>query len=116
MKKLLSLTVIITLLTLPALAQASSPSSTCLSYSPQTCQLQQITKSRHHVNYVREAGVRSNSSKNTNSSLHGGISASASPGGSLPFTGLDLLALTAGGLLLVGSGLLLRRFSIANKK
>jgi hypothetical protein len=35
--------------------------------------------------------------------------------GSLPFTGLDLAALAAGGAVLLGAGMVLRRYSAANR-
>jgi hypothetical protein len=44
----------------------------------------------------------------------GPIAASTSTG-SLPFTGLDLAALAAGGAVLLGAGMVLRRYSAANR-
>jgi hypothetical protein len=54
------------------------------------------------------------SSNGANCADTGPISASTSTG-SLPFTGLDLAALAAGGAVLLGAGMVLRRFSANNR-
>jgi hypothetical protein len=71
------------LLMVPSGALASS---TCQSYSPQTCA----------------------STGNTPAST---ASANASSSGTLPFTGLDVVLLLAGGGTLLGAGLVVRRMS-----
>jgi hypothetical protein len=54
------------------------------------------------------------SSNGANCADTGPISASTSTG-SLPFTGLDLAALAAGGAVLLGAGMVLRRYSSTNR-
>ncbi len=66
---------------LPATALASG-SSTCQSYNPQLCSV--------------------NTTANTNAT---------SAQGTLPFTGLDVVLLAAGGGTLLGAGLVVRRLS-----
>jgi hypothetical protein len=75
-------------LMLPGTALASS--STCQSYNPQLC------------------SVASNdaSQTTTTSTTPGATSAST-----LPFTGLDVVLLAAGGGMLLGAGLVVRRLS-----
>ncbi len=68
-------------LLLPSAAFASG-SSTCQSYSPQLC-----------------------------SSVASGNTTSATAQNTLPFTGLDVVLLAAGGGTLLGAGLIVRRFS-----
>jgi hypothetical protein len=58
------------------------------------------------------AGASSGSASGANCADTGPISATTSTG-SLPFTGLDLGALGAGAAVLLGAGVLLRRFSAA---
>ena len=64
------------------------------------------------------SGVQNVSGSKTptsSSSNTGPISASTSTG-SLPFTGLDLAALAAGGVVLLAAGMMLRRFSATNRR
>ena len=56
----------------------------------------------------------SSSGTGANCADTGPISASTSTG-SLPFTGLDLAALAAGGVVLLAAGMVLRRFSATNR-
>ncbi len=78
MKRIAALLVTIALM-VPATALAKN-SSTCQAYSPQTC------------------NVASNATSSTG----------AASSGSLPFTGLDVVLLVAGGGMLIGAGLVVR--------
>jgi hypothetical protein len=82
----------ILLLALPGAALAAS-SSTCQGYSHQTCS--------SVGNGTVSAGTASSSPSTTNT-------ASA---GTLPFTGLDVVLLVAGGGTLLGAGFVVRRLS-----
>ena len=83
MRRIATLAVSIALL-VPSAALAQS-SSTCQAYNPQLCAV---------------------SSSNSTPS-----SGSASSSGTLPFTGLDVVLLAAGGGALLGTGLVVRRLS-----
>jgi hypothetical protein len=85
MKRIATLIVSLALLVLPSAALASS--STCQSYNAQLC----------------------NVASNTNSRTTG--TTSASTASTLPFTGLDVGLLVVGGGVLLGAGLIVRRFS-----
>jgi hypothetical protein len=80
----------ILVLALPGIAAASS-SSTCQGYGSQTCPS------------VGNANVPSSTSNNA--------STVASSAGTLPFTGLDVALLVAGGGTLLGAGFVVRRLS-----
>jgi hypothetical protein len=86
MKRIATLIAALALL-LPSVALASGGSSTCQSYNPQLC------------------SVVSNASA---SQTNGTASTSSS---TLPFTGLDVVLLAAGGAVLLGAGLVVRRLS-----
>jgi hypothetical protein len=83
---------VIALLALPSIALANN-SSTCSAYKQQTCQVVD----------------------NQNTGSADGPTIAATPvdasTGSLPFTGLDIGLLAAGGVVLVGAGLAVRRLS-----
>lgn len=83
MKRIATLIAALALL-LPSAALASGGSSTCQSYNPQTCQV---------VSTSTSTGTLSSTSS------------------TLPFTGLDVVLLAAGGALLLGAGLVVRRLS-----
>jgi hypothetical protein len=85
MKRIVTLIVSLALVTLPSVAFAAS--STCQSYSAQLCNVASNTTSR-------TTGTTSTSTAST-----------------LPFTGLDVGLLVAGGGVLLGAGLVVRRFS-----
>lgn len=68
---------------------AAFASSTCQAYSPQTC-----------------GSVNSNTSGNSP-----GSTTATTSSGTLPFTGLDVVLLVAGGAALLGTGLVVRRLS-----
>jgi hypothetical protein len=82
MRRIATLVVAIALL-VPGSALAQG-SSTCQAYNPQLCAV---------------------------SSSTGGHSGPTSSSGTLPFTGLDVVLLAAGGGALLGSGLFVRRLS-----
>jgi hypothetical protein len=86
MKRIATLIASMALLVLPSTALASG-SSTCQSYNPQLC------------------GVKSTVSATTTTATP--ITTSST----LPFTGLDVVLLAAGGGTLLGAGLLVRRLS-----
>jgi hypothetical protein len=84
MKKIVALIVGLALM-VPSMALAAG-SSTCQSYNPQLCSVSPTTAARTTT----------------------ATTASAS---TLPFTGLDVVLLAAGGGALLGAGLLVRRLS-----
>jgi hypothetical protein len=73
-------------LAVPSVAMASS---TCQAYGPQTC----------------------NSVSNSNVSTGTTPAATTNSAGTLPFTGLDVVLLVAGGGTLLGAGFVVRRLS-----
>ncbi len=85
MKRIATIIIGLALL-LPSSALASS--STCQSYNPQLC------------------SVASNDASQTTTTTPAATSAST-----LPFTGLDVVLLAAGGGMLLGAGLVVRRLS-----
>lgn len=88
MKRIVILVAAVALLALPGGALAAG-SSTCQSYNAQLCQVASNTTSRT----TSPSGVTSNTAS------------------TLPFTGLDVGLLVAGGGVLLGAGLLVRRLS-----
>ena len=86
-----TLVAIAALFVLPSAAFAGS-SSTCTSYNPQLCQV-----------------VSNNSDANGQSGTPSSTGTTST--GSLPFTGLDVGLLAAGGIVLLGAGLAVRRLS-----
>ena len=84
----------ILLFAIPSAALAAS-SSTCQGYSSQTCS--------SVGNGTVSAGTASNSSSNG--------STNTDSSGTLPFTGLDVVLLLAGGGTLLGAGFVVRRLS-----
>ena len=83
MKKIVGLIVGLALM-VPSVALAAG-SSTCQSYNPQLCSVSPTTAAQ--------------------------TTASTSSASTLPFTGLDVVLLAAGGGVLLGAGLLVRRLS-----
>jgi hypothetical protein len=75
-------------LSAPATVMAAGDGSTCEAYNPQSCQAVNSTTA------TRTTGTT------------GAVQA-----GTLPFTGLDVTWLLAGGVVLVGTGLAVRRVS-----
>ncbi len=93
MKRIIATAVaVMALLALPSAAFASG-SSTCSSYNPQLCQ------------------IVGNGNVNTPSSGSADAPGAAQSSGSLPFTGLDLGLVAAGGVVLIGAGLAARKLS-----
>lgn len=95
MKRIVMVFAAFAVLLLPSAALADS-SPTCQSYSPQLCQV-----------------VTNTTASQTQSLVSTGPTTSAASAGSgtLPFTGLDVVLLTAGGATLLGAGLIVRRMS-----
>lgn len=85
MKRVATLIAVIASLALPSMALAVG-SSTCSAYNPQDC-----------------------TPVSTNVSASQTLSSSSAS--TLPFTGLDVVLLAAGGSALLGAGLVVRRFS-----
>jgi hypothetical protein len=83
---------VMALLALPTAAFASG-SSTCSGYNPQLCQ------------------IVGSGSVNTPDSGSAVVPTTTQSAGSLPFTGLDLGLVAAGGVVLIGAGLAARRLS-----
>jgi hypothetical protein len=71
-----------------AVPSAASASSTCQAYSPQLC-----------------------SSVGSGNTSNGSGTGTTSSAGTLPFTGLDVVLLVAGGATLLGAGFVVRRIS-----
>ncbi|MFL5863864.1 MAG: hypothetical protein ACJ780_24335 [Solirubrobacteraceae bacterium] len=94
MKRILTLIVSLALLGVPSAALASS--STCQSYNAQLCNVAGNTNSRTPASPTTGAGT-SATATNTASTL--------------PFTGLDVGLLVAGGGVLLAAGLVVRRVS-----
>jgi hypothetical protein len=92
MKRISALVGVLGLLVLaiPGIAVAAS-SSTCQAYGPQTCS--------------------SVSNGNVSTGSTPGTTANAASSGTLPFTGLDVALLVAGGGTLLGAGFVVRRLS-----
>jgi hypothetical protein len=88
MKRIVMLAAMVGALVLPGAAFASG-SSTCHSYSAELCQV---------------VGDTTASQATTTSTT-------ATSAGTLPFTGLDVGLLVVGGAVLLGAGLVVRRFS-----
>jgi hypothetical protein len=94
MKRFATMVATLALLVVPSAAIASG-SSTCQSYNQQLCQVAGNTTSQATINSSTDA------TSNTTSAS------------SLPFTGLDLGLLVAGGGILLVAGLIVRRLSRA---
>jgi hypothetical protein len=94
---ILSFTVLAFVAGLSGAALAATGSSTCQAYSPQACN----TPSVQGVNTTRTLAANAGT----------GVVNSAAASGSLPFTGLDVALLIAGGCTLVGVGLVVRRIA-----
>jgi hypothetical protein len=77
-------------LMVPSSALAAG-SSTCQAYNPQTCNVSGVTESTGS-----DAGTPSSTSESS---------------GTLPFTGIDVVLLLAGGGTLLGAGFVVRRLS-----
>lgn len=90
MKRIAMLAVVAGLM-VPSAAMAQS--STCQAYNPQLCS--------------SVSGVAAS----TSSSSTSGATATTSSEGTLPFTGLDVVLLVAGGGALLGAGFVVRRLS-----
>lgn len=91
MKRIATISAVFAALLLPSSALAQS--STCQAYNPQTCPVSSVTQ-----NNTPSVSSVSNTTTTTSS-------------GSLPFTGLDVGLLAAGGAVLLVSGLFVRRAS-----
>lgn len=89
MKRICTLVGVLGVLLLMAPSAAFASSSTCQAYSPQTC----------------------SSTGNTSAGSGTTSATNAASTGTLPFTGLDVVLLLAGGGTLLGAGLVVRRLS-----
>lgn len=85
-------------------ALASGGGSTCQSYNPQTCSVISTTTTR----------TTTPTTTSTTSTTSTSPATTAVASGTLPFTGLDIGLLLVGGGVLLGTGLLVRRFSRNN--
>lgn len=88
MKRITALVGVLGVLALAIPSFAVAASSTCQAYGPQTC-----------------------SSVGNGNVSTGTASTSADSSGTLPFTGLDVVLLVAGGGMLLGAGFVVRRLS-----
>jgi hypothetical protein len=109
MKRIAALTTCLALL-IPGAAVASAKSdSTPCSYT-KTCTLSKVD----HASASRSpAAANKTSSPSTVKNANATRTAST---GSLPFTGLDLGALSAGAVVLLGAGMVLRRASATDRR
>jgi hypothetical protein len=89
---------VMALLALPTAAFAGG-SSTCSTYNPQLCQI------------VGNGSANTPSSGSTVVPTSAVVPSATQSSGSLPFTGLDLGLVAAGGAVLIGVGLAARRLS-----
>ena len=95
---------------LPGVAFASG-GSTCAQYTT-TCTVNHITKSRTHSPSATGPATASRPQSTVlNATATRGQTTEQASAGSLPFTGLDVGFLAAGGVVLLGAGLLVRRVS-----
>jgi hypothetical protein len=92
MKRIATIIIGLSLLLLPSAALASG-SSTCQSYNPQLC------------------SVAGNTAAQSSTPSSTQATTAASTASTLPFTGLDVVLLAAGGGALLGAGLVVRRLS-----
>jgi hypothetical protein len=107
----------VTLLTCLALmipgAAVASANSTTANYGPHSA-VKNVTASRNACS--SGSGSSGSSSSGSSSGSSTCVSATTTTQtGALPFTGLDLGALAAGAVLLLGTGLVLRRASATNR-
>ena len=93
MKRISALVGVLGVLVLAVPSVALAASSTCQGYGSQTCS---------------SVGNGNVSSGNVSS---GNVTSNANSAGTLPFTGLDVVLLVAGGGTLLGAGFLVRRLS-----
>lgn len=96
-----------------AVASANSGSSKC-SYT-RTCQVSKVD----HAAASRTPAAKKvtpSSKTGTPSSVKSANTTRSASTGSLPFTGLDLGALGAGAVVLLGAGMVLRRASSADRR
>ena len=106
----------VTLLTCLALmipgAAVASANSTTANYGPHSA-VKNVTASRNACS----SGSGSSGSSSSSSSSSGTCvsDTETTQTGALPFTGLDLGALAAGAVLLLGTGMVLRRVSATNR-
>jgi hypothetical protein len=110
MKRIAALTTCLALL-IPGAAVASAKSSnpTKCSYT-HTCHLSQ-------VDHASASRTPASSNKSTSpSSVKAANATRTASTGSLPFTGLDLGALGAGAIVLLGAGMVLRRASATDRR
>jgi hypothetical protein len=112
MKRIAALTTCLALL-IPGAAVASAKSdSTPCSYT-KTCSLSKVD----HASASRSPAKKSTSPAVTSpSTVKNANAARTTSTGSLPFTGLDLGALSAGAVVLLGAGMVLRRASATDRR
>jgi hypothetical protein len=89
-------------------ALASGGGSTCQSYNPQTCSVISTTTTR------TTTPTTSSTTPTSTATSTSPATTAAVASGTLPFTGLDVGLLLVGGGVLLGTGLLVRRFSRGN--
>jgi hypothetical protein len=106
MKRIAALTTCLALM-IPGAAVASAKSNTTPCSYTHTCKLSKVdhaSASRSPKKTTSPSAVQAADASHTTST------------GSLPFTGLDLGALSAGAVVLLGAGLVLRRVSATDRR
>lgn len=102
MKRIAVLVTSMTLMLIPSTAFAAG-SSTCQSYNPQLCPVSGVT------------ATRSPSSSTTSPGQSPASQVQSASAGTLPFTGLDVGLVAAGGAVLLAAGLVVRRISAQDR-
>jgi hypothetical protein len=102
---------VVSLAALAAPSAAMAQSSTCQAYNPQLCSVSGTSTGSGQSG--TPSGTTSGTSATTSPSGTTGATGTTAgdTSGSLPFTGLDVALLAAGGGMLLGVGLIVRRLS-----
>jgi hypothetical protein len=109
MKRISTLVGVVAVLALAIPSLAMAASSTCQAYGPQTCS----SVSNGNASTGNGSGSTGSSPGTVSSASSPGTvsSATATSAGTLPFTGLDVVLLVAGGGTLLAAGFVVRRLS-----
>ena len=109
MKRFVILAVAIALM-VPSAALGAS--STCPAYNPQNCTTTTSTTSTTNSTSTTSTTTTTEGSSTTTDGIEGTTSTTPTANeGTLPFTGLDVALLAAGGGVLVAAGFIVRRLS-----
>jgi hypothetical protein len=115
MKRIAALTTCLALL-IPGAAVASAKSdSTPCSYT-KTCTLSKVDHASASRSPKTTKKTATQTSSPSNATVKNASATRTASTGSLPFTGLDLGALSAGAVVLLGAGMVLRRASATDRR